>query len=162
MDKPIGLTIAERSGCRRREVRAVKSNKQRRAELRARREARLLLAAQKAGLYDRRHGVPVDPDQLAPNDTHCNSRPDFVVRGYYVDQPFECRACGEPQVWTAAQQKWWYEVAKGDVWTKARFCRPCRRRERSRREEARRVHLEGLARKARGQAGPDAEARPGG
>ena len=136
----------------------MKSNKQKRAELRARREARLLLTAQKAGLHARKLGVPVDPDQLAPDDTHCNSRPDFAVRGYYVDQPFECRGCGEPQNWTAAQQKWWYEVAKGNVWTKARFCRPCRRLERARREEARRVHLGGLARKTLGEVRDRADA----
>jgi hypothetical protein len=110
----------------------MKGGRRRRAELRAMREA---IAK----------GVSVDPGQLAPDGSY--SRPDFVARGYYVDKPFECQHCGEPQTWTAAQQKWWYEVAKGGVWTTARLCRPCRRRERERREEARRVHLEGLARK---------------
>lgn len=92
-------------------------------------------------------GVAVDRGALAPDGSY--STPDFVTRGHYVDIPFECQDCGEPQTWTAAQQKWWYEVAKGNVWTTARLCRPCRRRERAQRAEARRVSHEGPARKRR-------------
>jgi len=73
--------------------------------------------------------------------------PDFVARGYYVDAPFECIDCKSKEIWRATQQKWWYEVAKGDVRTGARRCRPCRRAEQARRSEARRIHLEGIARK---------------
>ena len=81
-------------------------------------------------------GVAVNPDALAPNKSI--SQPDFITRGYYVDRPFACQACGIQQVWTAAQQKWWYEVAKGDVFSTAKHCRPCRQQERARRDEARR------------------------
>ena len=73
--------------------------------------------------------------------------PDFVKRGYYVDQPFRCRDCGKLEVWTPTQQKWWYETAKGDMWTTAVRCRPCRRRERDRVAEARRIQIEGMTRK---------------
>jgi hypothetical protein len=83
---------------------------------------------------------------LAPNNSY--GAPDFVRRGYYLDRPFPCAGCGRDEIWTAAQQKWWYEVAKGYIYSTARLCRPCRRREQTRRAEARRVHLEGLARKA--------------
>jgi hypothetical protein len=76
------------------------------------------------------------------------STPDFVARGFYVDMPFACKACGQAQIWTAAQQKWWYEAAKGDVWTIAVLCRPCRLGERKRKSAARDVHLAGLAKKA--------------
>ncbi|HZS05619.1 MAG TPA: zinc-ribbon domain containing protein [Blastocatellia bacterium] len=90
--------------------------------------------------------VPVNVDLLAL----CNSYgvPAFVARGYYVDIPFRCQGCGKEEIWTATRQKWWYEVAKGYVYSTAKLCRSCRRRERERREEARRVHLEGVARKA--------------
>lgn len=70
-------------------------------------------------------GVLVDPTALAPSNSY--SRPDFVERGYYVDHPFDCIYCGVEQVWTAAQQKWWYEVAKGDRHSGACLCRACRR-----------------------------------
>lgn len=137
----------------------MKSNKQRRAELRAKkaknaekaiarmnaeRKARLDALARKTASSG---CVGVDRSQLAPDGSY--SQPDFVKRGYYLDKPFVCQDCGEAQIWTAAQQKWWYEVAKGGVWTTATRCRACRLRERTRRVEARRIHLEGLARKRR-------------
>jgi hypothetical protein len=89
--------------------------------------------------------VRVNAAALAPYNSY--GVPQFVARGYYQDIPFTCSGCSAPQVWTPGQQKWWYEVAKGDVFSTARLCRPCRRREQARRAEARRVHLEGLARK---------------
>jgi len=84
---------------------------------------------------------------MAPNNSY--GAPDFVRRGYYLDRPFRCAGCGREEIWTAAQQKWWYEVAKGYLYSGAKLCRPCRRREQARRSEARRVHLEGLTRKGR-------------
>jgi hypothetical protein len=69
----------------------------------------------------------VNPANLGPNSSY--GIPEFVERGYYVDMPFNCKSCGIAQVWTGTQQKWWYEVAKGDVWAVAVLCRPCRRRE---------------------------------
>jgi hypothetical protein len=94
--------------------------------------------------------VGVNVAALAPNNSY--GVPRFVERGYYSDEPFKCSNCGTEQVWTAWQQKWWYEVAKGYVYSTAKLCRACRRREQARRVEARRVHLEGIKRK-RGQPG---------
>jgi hypothetical protein len=89
--------------------------------------------------------VPVNVAGLAPYNSY--GVPRFVERGYYEDRPFTCAECGKPQLWTALQQKWWYEVAKGHVESTAKLCRPCRRREQARRAAARRVHLEGLKHK---------------
>ena len=86
--------------------------------------------------------ILVNPLNLAPDKRY--GTPEFVARGYYIDMPFVCKACGARQVWTEAQQKWWYETAKGKVWTVAVLCRPCRRRER----EHRRSSMEGQACKA--------------
>lgn len=49
---------------------------------------------------------------------------------YYIDKPFACVDCGAAEVWTAHQQKWYYEVAKGSLHATAIRCRPCRRRHR--------------------------------
>jgi hypothetical protein len=95
--------------------------------------------------------VRVNVQALAPNNSY--GVPDFVKRGYYEDVPFVCKICGSKEIWRAAQQKWWYEVAKGYAYSGAKLCRPCRRRERTRRDEARRVHLEGLARKRKAATG---------
>lgn len=92
----------------------------------------------------------VNAANLGPNNSH--GIPEFVARGYYVDMPFNCKSCGVAQVWTETQQKWWYETAKGDLWAVAVLCRPCRRRERARRAEAREVHLSGLSAKRKGMA----------
>lgn len=89
--------------------------------------------------------IPVNESLLAPNNSY--GVPDFVQRGYYIDRAFRCVDCGAEDVWMGTQQKWWYEIAKGFVYSTAVRCRACRRKERARREEARRIHLEGLARK---------------
>jgi hypothetical protein len=130
----------------------MKSSKQRRAELDAKKQARIakaeaehadLVRAEAAGLAA--VSLAVKREALAKHNSY--GEPDFVQRGYYLDLPFACVDCGKAEIWTAGQQKWWYEVAKGDVWTTARRCRVCRRREHDRRAEAKRAHQEGMARK---------------
>jgi len=129
----------------------MKSGKQKRVEIQAKRKQK----AVKASLRVKRQelqlrpvlGPPVNEALLAPNNSY--GAPDFVYRGYYVDRPFHCVDCGKEELWTGTQQKWWYEVAKGFAYSTAIRCRLCRRRERIRQDEARRVHLEGLERKAR-------------
>jgi len=60
--------------------------------------------------------------------------PEFVRAGRYSDRSFRCRDCGKAEIWTAHQQKWWwYEVAKGYVYSTAVRCRACRRADRARR-----------------------------
>ena len=88
-------------------------------------------------------GVPVNEELLAPNNSY--GAPDFVRRGYYVDMPFRGVDCGKEEIWTGTQQKWWYEVANGFVYSTAIRCRACRRKDRDRRAEARRGQLEGIA-----------------
>ena len=112
--------------------------KAKRAEKRARRQAIV-----KGVVIENR--IAVNTSLLAPTNSY--GRPDFVYRGFYVDLPFTCKDCGKKEVWTSRQQKWWYEVAKGDMFTVATRCRPCRRKENQRKTESRKVHLEGLARK---------------
>lgn len=123
----------------------MKSSKQRREELKASRQKRAEKQARKKQqeavmLYPAR--VSVNPALLQPSNSY--GVPDFVARGYYLDQPFSCRDCGKEELWTATQQKWWYEIAKGYVYSTATRCRACRRRERERKTQARRVHLEGV------------------
>jgi len=85
--------------------------------------------------------IMADPIQLRHNNTY-----DRLPR-FYVDKIIECRQCGKEEIWPAERQKWWYEVAKGNIFTQAVLCRSCREAEKERKDEARRVHLEGVARK---------------
>ncbi|MDX2219108.1 MAG: zinc-ribbon domain containing protein [Burkholderiales bacterium] len=125
-----------------------KSGKQRARELRAARKERALHPP--APRHDPRK---VDPDaDTAPCNpallAHYNSygQPEFVARGYYVDTPFTCVGCGKSEIWRATQQKWWYEVAKGNVETIAKRCRSCRRSKREASATSRMIHLKGLVR----------------
>ncbi len=126
----------------------MKSNKQRRQEIKAQRLRRAERQIQIRRVNARPFNRPVGTEPVTPALLRCNNSygiPDFVQRGYYQDRPFRCKDCGIEEVWTAAQQRWWYEVAQGDVWTVAVRCRPCRQRERERKAEAQRIHGEGLA-----------------
>jgi hypothetical protein len=127
----------------------MKSGKQRRAELKTKRKQR---KAKQQSLTTRSQPTPrplgtapVNEDSLAPYKSY--GAPVYVMRGYYQDVAFRCQGCGKEETWTAAQQKWWYEVAKGYVYSTAKLCRPCRKKAQAQRAEARRVHLEGVARK---------------
>lgn len=124
----------------------MKSGKQRRQEIKARRLERALLLQGKTDVYTRQNALPssavvADHAQLAHNNTYS------PLPLFYIDRPFVCRDCGASEVWTAKQQKWWYEIAKGHIDSIAVRCRPCRRKEQARKAEARRVHLAGLARR---------------
>jgi Probable zinc-ribbon domain len=133
----------------------MKSGKQRRAELKTKRKQReekqqsLTTGPQPT---PRLLGTaPVNENLLAPYKSY--GAPDYVMRGYYQDFPFRCQGCGKEETWTAAQQKWWYEVSKGYVFSSAKLCRACRKKEQARRAEAKRVHLEGVARKKAARRG---------
>lgn len=99
-------------------------NRKRREAERKRRDAQSRVERQRE--HAARDGIEVDRSALGPGADLWNA-PGFVRRGFYVDFPFTCMACGAEQVWTAARQKWWYEVAKGSLDSGAKLCRTCRR-----------------------------------
>jgi hypothetical protein len=97
------------------------------------REARIQQRQIQTALEAEVRGIAVDRNALAFKDR--DVLPAFVERGYYVDQDFVCVTCGVTQTWTAAQQKWWYEIAKGSAHSTASHCRACRRVARERKEQ---------------------------
>jgi hypothetical protein len=111
-------------------------------------ESQLQRAKQISSVDSSDKGTPVPPgavaadaSQLAHNNTYS------PLPRFYVDKVVVCRQCGTEEVWPAERQKWWYEIAKGNIFTQAVLCRSCRMTGKDRKAEARRVHLEGLARK---------------
>ena len=88
--------------------------------------------------------VLADAQALAHNNTYGR------LPRFYVDKLVVCRQCSTEEVWPAERQKWWYEVAKGNINTDAVLCRTCRGKEKQRKAEARRVHLEGVKKKREG------------
>ena len=77
-----------------------------------------------------RDAIAADLSEQAPNNS-------YGPPLYYVDYEFTCVDCGCVQVWTAAQQQWWYEVAKGSIYAGAKRCRPCRAARRAQAEQNR-------------------------
>ncbi len=127
-------------------MKAYKSGKQRRQEIKTARRTRHEQSAMH-WLYDSppmppKNAIAVDPTWLRPSNSYGD--PLFVRRGYYEDLPFRCIDCGTECVWTAKRQRWWYEVARGERFTTARRCAPCRAKERESKEEARRRWREWL------------------
>jgi Probable zinc-ribbon domain len=124
----------------------MKSNKLRRAEIKVKRLNREAVKPVLKGGEDQKEiptgSAPCNPENLAPFYSY--DAPDFVDRGYYLDVLFCCASCQQQEVWRAIRQKWWYEVAKGKVESRAKLCKACRHVARERKAEARRVHLEGL------------------
>jgi len=66
---------------------------------------------------------------------------------FYVDKLVICRDCSAKEVWRAEQQKWWYEVAKGNINSEAVKCSACRKNDKETKAIARKIHLDGIAQK---------------
>lgn len=112
----------------------MKSGKMRCAEIKAARLRRAARANLVAKLCRPLKTVPVNPTEFPPSNSY--GLPEFQSRGYYQDQPFRCRDCGADGVWNAEDQKWWYEVIKGSLYTTAVRCKACRAAERQRKAMA--------------------------
>ena len=123
----------------------MKINKQRLKDIKHKR----LVRAEKAAALICIDGTLLPPGTVAADHAqlqHVNSY--TPLPDYYIDKEFTCRDCGSHEVWTAKQQKWWYEIIKGNIDSTAVRCRPCRKMEKQRKAEARRLHFQGLARKS--------------
>lgn len=64
--------------------------------------------------------LAADPSRLQHINTY------GALPEYYIDRPFSCRHCGKREIWKAADQKWYYEEAKGHIDARAVECHACR------------------------------------
>ncbi len=113
----------------------MKSNKQRRAEIkqvRLERAARATLHAHGAGAVDPRALRSLGAE-TADQAVLARRNPNLCVNppAFYVDRAFRCRDCASQEVWTAKQQKWWYETIGASLNSGAIRCLPCRRQRRA-------------------------------
>ena len=125
----------------------MKSNRQRWAEFKAKRAERAMKLKRHRQSRPRVDGralgvVPADHRALSHNNTY------GLLPDAYVDQSFICRDCGAAEVWTAQQQKWWHEVAKGHIDSRAVRCRACRQRIRDQ-KAAQKHHMAAMAARPR-------------
>lgn len=103
-----------------------------------------------------REGVVALADQ-AILAAHNNTDEGFLPR-FYADLACTCNTCGAAYVWTAKQQKWWYEVAHGPIYSGASGCADCRRQRRLT-KAADPFHQSAVQLRTLAQANPDADAR---
>jgi hypothetical protein len=89
--------------------------------------------------------VMADQAELVHNNTY-----DRFPR-FYVDKVIVCRDCGKEEVWAAERQKWWYEVAKGNINTQAIRCRECRAKRKSSKRRSQTSPFRGFGNKIRKQ-----------
>ncbi len=88
-----------------------------------------------AALLEQSAAAP-SPTRLAANPAkleHIQSRESLP--SYYEDLHFVCIDCGQEELWTAAQQKWWYEEAKNPIDAITVRCQNCRQQQRRRKEQ---------------------------
>jgi len=74
-----------------------------------------------ADQYRPENAVQANHQELQHNNTYGQ------LPLFYIDIAFRCRDCGSKELWTAKQQKWWYEIAKGHIDSKAVRCISCRK-----------------------------------
>lgn len=143
----------------------MKSNKQRRIEIKQLRLARAARIERQLASGVAARLLPVAG--LEPADTALLARfsNSYGLPSYYVDRAFRCCDCGSEEVWTAKQQKWWYEIVMASIESRATRCLLCRRARRAQLAKvqavpgANRLALETEALRALGAAPPDAVAR---
>lgn len=121
----------------------MKSNKQRRKEIKEKRRKK----AERFATIDTCSDVKKMPSVGAIVADH--SQLDHIntygfLPNFYLDKPFICRDCGAEEVWTAKQQKWWYEIAKGHIDSTAVHCRKCRNIRKAE-KDAQKKHMEEMA-----------------
>lgn len=113
-----------------------KSQRQRREEIRKKRLVRAEAARQRLAAPDVRGLGPDKPEpgarridgaviadrvRLAALNNTYGELPEA-----YFDLGFACRDCGAEAVWTARQQRWWYEIVGASIHGRAVRCRDCR------------------------------------
>lgn len=81
--------------------------------------------------------IVVDKEKWGVNDNTYAIPPDF-----YYDVEYECSDCSERSVWTALQQKHWYEELGKTINSFAKRCQICRARINADKEDQKRHMVE--------------------
>ena len=105
----------------------MKSNKQRKSEIKQKRWKRMEACRAKAVAPSvSLMTVPADMERLEQLHGSVWWHP-----AYYEDKHYECRDCGAECVWTAQSQKWWHEEAQGHLHSGVQRCAPCNAKHRA-------------------------------
>ena len=91
--------------------------------IKRRREAKRLAKLLKAGRLV--EGVEIPQRALAADPDLQNHQGGYSVKFYYQDIHYTCAGCGKPEVWTAQQQKRYFEAQKGNIYNRPKWCYRC-------------------------------------
>lgn len=70
-------------------------------------------------------GYVIPAKTLAANPSKQNHKGGFSVIYYYQDISYICQGCGNKEVWTAKQQKKYFETQGGNIYNKPKWCCDC-------------------------------------
>lgn len=121
----------------------MKSGKQRRQEIKTKRRKKaesLEVDVFSAAILRPKYSIEADHSELMHNNTY------GPLPNFYIDIAFVCQDCGSEEIWTAKQQKWWYEIAKGHIDSTAIRCRTCRNIIKAKKDQQKK-HMEEMAQK---------------
>lgn len=121
----------------------MKSGKQRRKEIKA---ARYKRAEKLAKEFDPFKSKLPGNYVLADHAELSHNLAPSLLPNFYMDMPYRCRDCDKDEIWTAKQQKWWYEIAKGRLEATAVRCSACRKIRRDEKSKQK-LHMEEMAKK---------------
>ena len=74
--------------------------------------------------------IPADPDMQ-------NHSGGYSIKYYYQDIHYKCAGCGKEGVWTAEQQKKYFEKQKGNIYNQPKWCHDCHVKRMSKRSDDR-------------------------
>lgn len=99
------------------------SIKQKQLEKRNKKEQKKLAKLKEDGrIVD---GYIIPANSLAANPSKQNHKGSFSVKFYYRDITYICQGCGNKEVWTAKQQQRYFEIQKGNIFNKPKWCSEC-------------------------------------
>ena len=90
--------------------------------IKAKREKKRIAKLEKEGRLVK--GVEIPEGALAADPDEQNSS-GLSVKFYYKDIQFTCAGCGQDDVWTARQQKRYFEDQKGNIYNEPKWCYEC-------------------------------------
>ncbi len=91
--------------------------------IKKKREEKRLAKLQKQGRLVK--GVEIPERALAANPDTQNHQGGYSAKFYYQDIHYTCVGCGNAEVWTAQQQKRYFEIQKGNIYNRPKWCYKC-------------------------------------
>ena len=87
------------------------------------REEKRLAKLQKEGRLVK--GVEIPENSLPANPDAQEHHGGYSAKFCYQDIHYACAGCGKSEVWTAQQQKKYFEIQKGNIYNRPKWCYDC-------------------------------------